>query len=99
MNITNMSFADISALSILYKGGNHRYSFLRQSENISLRIKPAGESSITIVYEEDGEKYTKDLDVYIGPHYGGYIEVLIYANGNIYTKTTLHIYPKFPVIL
>ena len=87
LKITNMSANDISNLSVLYRGGDHKYSFLRKEKNISLKITPAGDSSITIVYEESGEKYIKDLEVYIGRN--GYvydIEVHIYANGEIYRE-------------
>ena len=90
MEITNMSTNDISNLSILYKGGNHKYSLLQKGENISLKITPAGESSITIEYEEDNEKYIKDIDVYIEPGYRGNIEVIIYSNGNIFSDITYH---------
>ena len=92
MKIINMSTNDISNLSILYKGGDHKYSFLRKGENISLLITPVGESSITIVYEDDAEEYTKDIDVYIAPGYSGNIEVIIHANGNISPKTDLNVY-------
>ena len=88
LKITNMSTADISNISVLYRGGNHNYLLLRKGESISLKITPTGESSITIEYEEGVEKYTKDLDVYIEPMSNDIIEVLIHTNGEISRKTT-----------
>jgi len=87
LKITNMSTSDISNLSVLYRGGDHKYSFLRKEKSISLKITPAGESSITIGYEEGGEKYIKDLDVYVERSGHTYdIEVHIYTNGEIYRE-------------
>jgi hypothetical protein len=104
LKIINISTNDIFSLSVLYKDGEHNYSLLKNGENLSVKIKPAGATSITILYEENYTKYIKDIQVYLEPGYNGDIEVLIYTNGNISRKGSLRlhdflIYHRDPIVM
>ena len=67
MEIKNCSAHDILNISIAYRGGVEKIDRLKGGADISMRIKPSGESSIIVAYEEEGVKYQKDIDVYIEP--------------------------------
>ncbi len=79
-------------LQLHFRGGSKRAANLKPTESFQAKIKPNGESDLTIEFVDvSGKQHSTNLDVYLEPSFRGRIEVTIERDGKVSAKDELKI--------
>ena len=83
VHIQNKSNSELKNIVIEFTGGKEILLKLQPSEELTRKIKPIGESSLTITYSSGKNNYESKSDTYIEPSSKGHLYIIIEDEGKV----------------